>query len=423
MKEKLTLYFMLFLLIMMPVLDISGHFINLAEFYLYIAFFLNLKKIRKTLVAVPFMTYTILFFVSVLLTSVLAGEVLNNYDIFVLRNMAQLVMGLVLFYSILQHFREKNNEEEQYKTILWCFGILSLPALIVFLQSLNMFGMRSLVQLLYKPQFFFLKAEDFSGFRYTSVFKDFFTSAVYYVILSGSIFYFYLKAKAEPLRKLPLLLMLLVNFAAQFFVSRTSLVGIPVMLILMLMFGPKESIFMKMRRIFITMILVLPLLGFLSYVLINTGAVNVSWAMEAFELFSGDSEMASTSFAVMNMWMMNFYNHLADNPELLLKPKHVYDLTESANPFLYSDSFYPQEIYRYGVYGILSYLFFVITMIRFSSGRSKGLMLLTIALVVLNYKGGNTFFMPRNIYMYAFVFAFLAQCDGQLQLKAQEQKA
>lgn len=406
MNDRTSLLFMLFLLVMMPVLDISGHFINLAEFYLYGAFSLNVKKIKKTPMAFPFIVYLVLFFLTTLLTAALAGEALNNYDIFVLRNMGQMVVGLMLFHTHLINYKSHSSPEKQHETYLLCFAVLTIPSVVVFLQSINVFNMRFVVQWLYKPQFFFLKAEDFSSFRYTSVFKDFFTSAVYYIVLCGSLFYYYLRTNIEPLKKLPLLFLIGINYAAQLFVSRTSLVGIPILILFLLLFGPAPSLVYRAKRVFMTLVFILPLMGVILYVVASNGLVNLDWAMEGINLFS-DEKTASASFAVMNIWVMNFVNYIKDNPFLLLKPKHVYDLTESSHPFLYSDSFYPQEIYRYGIYGILIYLLFVLGLLRNITKKSKGLGLLILSLVVLNYKGGNTFFMPKNIYMYAFVFALL----------------
>lgn len=414
MSDKASFLFMLFLLVMMPVLDISGHFINLAEFYLYGAFFLNVKTIKKTPMAFPFIVYLVLFFITTLLTGALAGEALNNHDIFVLRNMGQMVVGLLLFHTHLSNYKKHASLEDQHQTFLLCFAILTIPAIVVFLQSINLFNMRSLVQWLYKPQFFFLKAEDFSSFRYTSVFKDFFTSAVYYIILSGSLFYYFLKTNIAPIKKLPILFLMVINYSAQLFVSRTSLVGIPLLVFLLLIFGPAPSLAHRTKRIFTVSFIVLPITGLMLYVISSNGLVNLSWVMDGLSLF-GDEKTASTSFAVMNMWIMNFVNYLRDNPFLLLKPKHVYDLTEATHPFLYSDSFYPQEIYRYGIYGLFTYLLFIFGLLKSISKESKGLGLLVVALVVLNYKGGNTFFMPRNIYMYAFVFALLFNCTADKQ--------
>jgi hypothetical protein len=406
MKGKQPLFILITILILMPVLDISGHFINLSEFYLYIIFFLNIKNIKKSFLVTPFAIYTILFFITTILTAAMAGEVLNNYDIFVIRNMIQLIISLILFNTFLVTYAENESKNEHFRTFCWCFGILTIPALIVYLQSANVFKARELVQLLYKPQFFFLKAEDFVSFRYTSVFKDFFTSSVYYIILCGSLFYFYLKSSLSTLRKLPLLFLLLFNYGAQFFVSRTSLVAIPLLILMLLIFGPAENYIVKVKRILFTSIVIVPLLILAGYVVSKSGAVNLEWATEGFNLFSSSEPSGSSSFELMNFWILNFYEYVKNNPKILFMPKHAYDLTESSNPFLYSDSFYPQEIYRYGIYGMVSYLVFISSLIKLSVKKSTGLFLFTMTLVILNYKGGNTFFMPKNIYLYAFVFAF-----------------
>ncbi|MDO9181393.1 MAG: hypothetical protein Q7U04_03250, partial [Bacteriovorax sp.] len=108
---------------------------------------------------------------------------------------------------------------------------------------------------------------------------------------------------------------------------------------------------------------------------------------------------------VMQNWNQNFFEYLSQNPEKLFIPNHEYDLHETSASGLYTDGFYPQEIYRYGIYGLLAYLYLVFFLFKDFILKHKGLVILVLSFVLLNYKGGNVFFMPKNIYLYAFVIS------------------
>ncbi len=407
MKVDWQIYTLLLLLIMMPVIQLSGHFINLSEFYLYIMFLINLKHYRVDVNARVILTYLVLFLLVCVLTSLQAGAFLNNHDFFILRNGFQFFMAILIFNYLLGTSVTTGNVKAFERLMRRCLTILSLPALIVFLQRFNVFGFRELVIFLYKPQFFFLKADMFMEFRYTSVFKDFFTAAVYFTILTSSIYYLCVLKASSFKNKIFGIVLVLVNYSAQFFVARTSLLMIPVSLFLMSILSGELSVFLVFKRILFFILLIAPVLGIVGLYTVESGGGNLEWIMGAFNLYSLDSQSFQTdsSFTVMQDWNEGFLDSIFDNPLQLIVPHHTYNLTETANPGLYSDGFYPQEVYRYGIYGILAYLFMIKNLIKNNFKKNKAVVVWTLIFVLLNYKGGNVFFMPKNIYMYGFVFA------------------
>ncbi|MDO9182890.1 MAG: hypothetical protein Q7U04_10805, partial [Bacteriovorax sp.] len=162
MSKAVSLYVILFFLIFFPVLDISGHFINIVEFYIYALFFFNIKKMIPIAAVKIYIVYLVLFFISVVFTALIASKPINNYDFFILRNGAQLVCLLsILYLRIFEIFKEETPEKLKM-IILRCFYILALPAFLVFAERLNLLNSRQIVKLLYKPQFFFLDANVFS---------------------------------------------------------------------------------------------------------------------------------------------------------------------------------------------------------------------------------------------------------------------
>ena len=146
MKSTWSLYLILFFLIFFPVLDISGHFINIPEFYIYLLFAMNIKKIVPIKTVRIFIVYTFLFFCTVVFTALIAAKPINNYDIFVLRNSAQLICLLSILYLYIQNIFKDKTAEELKGIILRCFYILSLPALVIYLERLNVFNTREIVK-------------------------------------------------------------------------------------------------------------------------------------------------------------------------------------------------------------------------------------------------------------------------------------
>lgn len=415
MKATTSLYLMLFVLILFPVLDISGHFINIVEFYIYISFFLNIKKYSPNKTVFVFIVYMGLFFVTVVLTAILAGKPVNNHDIFILRNGTQLIFLFYLLYSRLVEIKTLHSYLELQNVLKKCFVILSIPALIVYLQRADLLNARSIVNVLYKPQFFFLAGDLFSGFRYTSVFKDFFTAAVYFSTLCAAMFYFYLKSTMVFKQKIVFLFFILFNYVAQVFVARTSLVLIPFIFLIMTVYAAKASILTTVKRLSAAGVILVPIYFMGTSFLLNENLVKTEWILEGLNIFSSETAIPgkdSGSYNVMRKWNEDFFNSIIENPRVLFVPHHEYDLTEVNNPGQYSDGFYPQEVYRYGIYGMLAYFYLVFFLLKNFAKFNRGLVVIVILFAFLNYKGGNVFFMPKNIYLYAFVFAGLLILDG-----------
>lgn len=388
-------FIFIFFIILCPVINLGGHYINLAEFYLYLMFFVNIKNIKNNVVAMIFIRYAVLFFCTVILCAFMAQKAVNNHDIFIIRNCLQLVCAIFLFQIYSDSIKENSTDIEWQMVFYKAVFLLSLPAFFVFLQRINLFGFRDIMITLYQPKFHFLSAEIFEDMRYTSIFKDFFTSSVYFIVLSLSIVVFYLRMTLPSKFKISLLALLFFIYMAQFYVARTSVIFIPIMIVLALLLIKRKNVVTKLRNLLIFSMLCLPGYFYVTELFISSENLNENWTNEGF-----------SSYEVMQTWNKNFYDHIAANPEILFRPNHEYDLNESKNPNLYTDSFYPQEIYRYGIYGLIAYMYLVFSLVFTFFKTERGLLVITLCLVFLNYKGGNVFFMPKDIYLLAFIFSW-----------------
>lgn len=399
-------YLVIFFLLFFPVLDLSGHFISIQEFYLYGATFLALKDLKKNPFAPAYLWYFIGFFFVIIITSLIAQTSLNNHDMFNLRNCAQSICAFFLFDRWFRLLTSKQSEHFLHRFVLSCFIIVSLPCLLVYVQRLNLLGARDIVISLYKPQFHFLGSEQFAEYRYTSIFKDFFTFACYSIILCTVQFYCLLKLQLKGKARLLMLTLLILNYLSQFYVARTSILLIPFLLATVFILFPNKELRGGAKRKVAIFLVIMPVFLISLFSLFYFELVNAEWISSGLSIFSGGSE-AESSFNVMQEWNIGFFNYLMQNPGLLFMPKHSYDLTVTANPALYTDSFYAQEIYRYGIYGMLLYLIFVVKIFKASKRVHFVLALFVIAAVLLNYKGGNVFFMHKNSYLYPFFFSLV----------------
>jgi len=417
MKSQYAVFFILALTIFCPVIDLSGHFINLAEFYVYFLFIMGLKKSLPVYSLKVLSVYFVAFFVVCVFTSIIAFKPINNYDVFILRNCAQLICLLSVLYSRFITIQKECDNESFHNFILQVFYLLSLPAVVVLLQRFDILHMRELVLWLYKPQFFFLDKQVFSEFRYTSIFKDFFTAGVYFIALTTGMFYFALNARLAKLQRMKVYILIFIIYLCQLFVSRTSLLIIPLNVVLILLFASSQNFLSSLKRLFFLLIIVVPLFLALLSVFTKANFIKGDWALEALGLFSGNRNAlaSSSSYLVMQEWNEKFFGYVLENPSILFIPNHDYDLKEASSTGLYTDSFYAQEIYRYGIYGVLSYLYLVIFLLKKYFKKNKGLFIIVFSFVLLNYKGGNVFFMPKNIYLYAFIFSAFLVWDNRQQ--------
>lgn len=399
--------------VLCPVLNVGGHFVYLPEIFIYIAFITRLlfspsrNGTQTTSVAMPrtsiwaHVVYLVLFLAVALWTASLVDQSLNNYDVYVLRNILQVVLCLYLLSDKLRDIAEGQHLDKMLFRIIL---ILCVPAVIVYLQRFDLFSMRSLMTDLYKPQFFFLDQKFFASFRYTSVFKDFFTAAVYFTMLASFMFYFTLRTTLSSVHRIVLTALLVMVYGAQLFVARSSLVAIPILISATALYAARLNVHYVVGRLAPTALFLVAAGFFGTQYLLETGLVNSKWATEAFAFVIESGKSKSDSVTVMQEWNESLYRQI-ERRDLLWQPHHAYNLNERKNPGLYTDSFYGQEIYRFGIYGLVAYGIYIALMLGANWRSNRYVFLLVLALGVLNIKGGNTFFMPKNIYLYALILA------------------
>jgi len=427
MKPRPMLLAWLSFAVLCPVLNISGHFIYPPELMLYAAATLRIlrgarrargentealkgaRKLLRSFTRAQFV-YALLFFLAAALSAWLADQEVGNYDLFVLRNILQVGLALLVFGDKADALEHRGRLD---RAIFAALIVLCIPALIVYLQRLDLFSMRSLVSQLYKPQFFFLGERQFASYRYTSVFKDFFTAAVYFTLLSGFLFYFCLRTKLRAGYRYALVFMLAFVYTAQLFVARTSLLVIPFLLAAIALAGVKMNAQMLLRRLLPTAVLAAIVAAIALPQLLGGGLVNSKWAMEGLAVFSSDDRDAPSSFTVMQNWYEQMYEQAFEGRFSLLTPHHAYDLTERNDPGRYTDSFYGQELYRYGIYGAVAYFAYLALLAIPALKTNRTALILVIALAVMNYKGGNTFFMPKTLYLYALILALTPYIENR----------
>ncbi|MFW5879252.1 MAG: hypothetical protein ACOCUV_00350 [bacterium] len=401
------IYLLLAFLLFAPVLEINGHRIHITEFYLYLSFLINCRHFIKNQAAVIFLQYAILFFVMVIFVGLLNTQPPNNHDIFILRSCVQTSIVILLFSYYFNKARNSVVKRNQFERFFFrCLMITALPIFFVFLQKINIFNARDIIPALYKPQFHYLGKSVFSEFRYTAIFKDFFTAAVYSSVAGTIIYYYSLKNEVKGIIKLLSFGLLASVYAAQFFIARTSMLLLPFSWIMITIIAFRSYWLKYTKRLAFLLLLVIPL----AWLTVNfnfSQYINLKWVMAGFSILTNDTPGSSTSFIVMQDWNTNFLDYLRNNAWVLIKPFHTYNLTMTSAPNLYTDSFYPQEIYRYGIYGIIIYAFLVISLLVYAIKRSWPLVWLIIMMAILNYKGGNVFMMEKNIYLYGFLFAIL----------------
>jgi hypothetical protein len=228
---------------------------------------------------------------------------------------------------------------------------------------------------------------------------------VYFTMLGAFIFHFSLRTRLGMAHRLALVGLLAFVYAAQLFVARTSLVMIPLLIGAIALFGAPLRSGVLVKRV-----LPLAAVGIMTAAvvvpsLLKGGLVNSRWAMEGLTIFSHEDRAKSSSFAVMQRWYEAMASEAFAGRYSLFEPHHSYDLTERDAPGIYTDSFYGQELYRYGIYGALAYLAYLALMIRAAARASRFALLLVGALAIMNFKGGDTFFMAKDIYLYAFILA------------------
>lgn len=402
--------FLLTFFLFFPTLNIAGSFISLQEFFLYawaLLYYKQSRKIKINPIIVPFFIYLVLFFFTISISAILTSELYSQYDIYLVRSIFQLLLTMLLFDKILE------KEKKIISIAFWSACILALPSLIVFLQVFDIFGMKTIIKDLYQPVYGMLNFNILSSFRSTSVFKDYFTASVYFSVVGVFIVAMLIKIKFSKIKRILLMIIFIVMYLSLLFVGRTGLVVIPLFVMLLIFLSIRSISFKKTIVILFFGIGTLTLLIY--YLYINY-ADKLSWAFQVFTLF-GDNESSMSSISDMDTMNTNFLHYIMNNLNILFVPHHTYDLTYEKFAY-YTDNFYLQELYRYGIYGVFALLIFYIKLIQ-KTRHYPLLFVVSIMLIVLNYKGGNTWFMTKNIYIYAFIFIFTYKISSLSQGKKQ----
>lgn len=404
-KDAKALVLLFAFLLLSPVIEPGGSRVNFAEFYIYISFIINSKHIIKNKFFNILTIASFGFLFVCIFTSLIAGSVLNGHDIFMLRLMAQTAMGCSIFNYRLENIMKE--DKTQFNLLFYRLIVVGfIPTLVVIFQKLNFFGFRSIMNRLYTPKFFFTQGDVFSSFRYTSIFKDFYTAGVYFILFSFFCFYFINKVESTKKAKIHVLGMLVFTFLMQTMVARTSLLFIPVVLMLTFLIARGKKLAQKFRGILLFVFVIGPIAFLGINILLSAGLVNKSWVLVALEIFSDKGSDSSSSLTTLLEWNEGFFKSLQHNPQLLLKPMHEFKFNVLTSKS-YSDSFYVQEIYRYGLYGMLLYLGYMFALAKNLYKDCREVVVILMLFFVLNYKGGNVVFMPKVIYLFSLILVIL----------------
>lgn len=417
-KRSIKLCCVAVVLCCLPILKIGGSYISVQEFLIYILFILhiaNFGTIRSNYgLGHAYSIYGILFLISIIIVSISSNSLPNSYDIYILRQIFQFSL---LFYLFEFYYRSHPLGKSEYHFFLL---LITYPSIIGFLKIYGPTSVVNLLDTVYFSEFGYLDASNFDGNRTSSVFKSFFNASTYYVfaiICLVSLVFSSLREQ-HTLRVYPLFLCAIIILSS-FLTGRTAILFGLFSMIIFIVLG----LFHSSTRIFSLSLLALGVsCGAYSLYHIASAGIDISWALEFVFLFTGDAEKFS-SFADMGNMNIGFLKHLSDgNYRIFWQPNHTYDLSYVKDSH-YTDSFYLQEIYRYGVYGILAKLIFIGTLFYFCikarvSQSAKIFMMVWFSMfVILNYKGGSTFTMERNIYYYAVFGWFLIKYLSEVCVK------
>ncbi|WP_127714143.1 hypothetical protein [Halobacteriovorax sp. HLS] len=404
-KDARSIVLLFAFLLLSPVIEPGGARINFAEFYIYINFIINSKNIVRNRYFHILTIASFGFLFVCLFSSLLAGSVLNSHDIFMLRLMVQTAMVCSILNYRLTRVMEEG--KDQFSLLLYRLIVVGfIPAVVVILQKINIFGFRSIITRIYTPKFFFTSGDVFSSFRYTSIFKDFYTAAIYFILFSFLCFYYINKVDSSKKAKIHVLIILVITFVIQTMVARTSLLFIPVVLISAFLLAKGKKLASKFRGILLFTFVLGPL-GYLGInLLLDAGLVNKSWVLVALDIFSDKGSESSSSLTTLLEWNEGFFKSLNQRPLILIRPKHEFKLNVLTSKS-YSDSFYVQEIYRYGIYGMILYFGYMSALAKKLYSDCREAVVIIAVFIILNYKGGNVVFMPKVIYLFALILVFL----------------
>lgn len=405
-KINSLIYFFLTFLLFSPVFKISGGFLIPQEFAIYglaSIIFLFQRIIRLDEIIRCYITYLMLFIISVLISIVVTQTTINADDIFIIRMIIQSILLMIIFSYVFDKLKEG---ELQYKSIIYnSYFILTLPAVIGFIAVWDLFGLGSLITELYQPQFGYLDADFFIGFRTTSIFKDFYTASIYFTIICGYGIYIFYRVVESGRKKNVLLILVFLNYSVLFYTGRTGLVFVPVFFVMLLFLDIKLTIVHLRREALRYMLLIVVVLS-VYFLYLMPNSEKFTWALEVFKLFDSNESETFTSVTDMSRMNNNFVDYFLYNPMNLFVPNHVYDVSYIDNT-VYTDNYYFQEIYRYGIYGLVAIVSFSMSLLFKLKSKSNFLFLMVLILCILNFKGGNTFFAQKNIYIFSFLMTIM----------------
>ncbi|HIP12377.1 MAG TPA: hypothetical protein EYG73_06630 [Arcobacter sp.] len=413
-SPSLFIIMLLLFYLFIPTFEFDEHLIQLQEIFLYMisfVYFLKNTHIKLTKLAKYYLYFAGMFLISILFSCLFSGTAVVGYDIFIFRMFAQSIIA-ILIYNVL--FKKIINVHSLEILLFKSYIILTLPALIGILSMI--YG-TDILYSIYKPAFGFLGEETFTGFRTASIFKDFFTAGVYYIFVCAFGFYVYFETSVSIKQRFFLSLLILLNYSVLFFTARTGLVLLPLFLIVWITLNKKVSLtFIKKSFPFIFVIISACIYIYIYIYLPNIEAFE--WATEVFKLMDQEKVESFGSYTDMARMNMNFIDYLFKNPSLFFFPHHVYDLSYTTSN-IYTDNFYLQELYRYGLYGLVSLFVFSLLSILYFRRISNFLVSMILILLILNYKGGPSLFMFKNIYIYMFIFTAIIT---HVQLKNRERE-
>jgi len=376
--------------------------------YLWFFHFIVVGKNRFTvdLISKSYCLYGMLFLVQLVFVCVSSGKVLTSHDIYVLRLIFQVAISASLFSY---YFAKNRDIIYTDKFIIYIIAILTLPAIIAMTQMSDIFGAKEIIQSLYKTQGGFLSVSDLSEYRVASVFKSYYNATIYYLFVCAFCFYLANNVSTNRSIRLYILLAFFINFSAQFITGRTGLVFVPVLACgIYLLYSYKGP--QKASSAF-TLLLIIAVLFFIGF-FGDKYFDQYAWVLEIYKLLKPSELDTFSSYQDMGTMNAGFINYLKKDLSILFYPNHTYDVSYTSSK-IYTDNFYLQEVYRYGLYGITAYLAFVSYLIYNSCKTSKYVLISVFVLLILNYKGGNTFIMDRNIYLYSFLFVITSLYDLQ----------
>lgn len=389
-----------------PTLKFGTMGIPLNEVIVYaytILFFLKKRKIVIDSLTKASLSYLAAFLVAIVLTSVMSQTAPNGFDVYQIRLIVQLAC---LSFVTQPHASIDAGQRNEGRRLVLIVALAASPAILTFLQYYDILGIGVASRSIYNTFEGFLSLDDLSEIRVASVFRSYFNATVYFFLISSAGATLALNAKLRFVDRSLLLLAITSIFIAQIYTGRTGLVSIPVFAAItycISVLPSKSRLIIRLASIFA---LGLCGIGVLSVVYESGAFESLSWAAEpVIALLNGESITSVSSVSDMQGMNERFYAFLANNLDIFLVPRHAYDLDYTMSE-IYTDSYYFQELYRYGIYGAFAYLVLIVMLCKAAMTGNNTILLFVLIcfLIIFNYKGGNVFIMEKTLY--GFVIAW-----------------